>query len=545
MTYRQYQADLDAAIVQAWGGGALDVAAVLPTGGGKTVLFSNIIAREPGASAAVAHRQELVSQMSLALARQGVRHRVIGPDSVAATCRAAHHEELNHHLIDPSARVGVCGIDTLVRRDAADPWLAQVGLVVTDEGHHMLRTNKWGTGRAMFKNARGLAVTATPLRADGKGLGRHADGLIDALVEGPGMRELIDLGYLTPYRIFAPPNGLDLSNVATSAGGDFSPPQVAAAVKKARITGDVVGHYQRIAAGLLGITFAVDIDHATELCEAYRAAGVPAEVVTSKTPDDMRRRILRRFKARDVLQLVNVDLFGEGFDVPAVEVISFARPTQSYGLYCQQFGRVLRILQGKRWGIVIDHVGNVHRHGLPDAPRVWSLDRRDSRGASKPNDAVPVRTCLAPGCYGTYERILVACPYCGHVPEITNRSGPQFVDGVLEELDPAVLDAMRGTVAKLRGAPPAMGHLSQPAQTAVFRNHQAAQLARVTLERTMALYGGWQTHALGRSVREAQQRFFWMFGIDMGTAQTLDAAKALALEAKIREQLDAAGVTSA
>ena len=342
-----YQQDVRDQVYVAWQLGMRDVMAVLPTGGGKTVVFSDVIANNVGPSVAIAHRQELVSQISIALARNGIRHRIIGPASVARTCTTAHLAELKRNYIDPMSKVAVAGVDTLIRHNQNDPWLQQVTLVVTDEGHHVLESNKWGKAIQLFPNARGLAVTATPVRADGQGLGRHADGLMDYMVVGPTMRELIAKGRLTEYRIFAPPSDLDLRDVPLSASGDFSPPKLAAAVHKSHIVGDVVAHYLKIAPGKLGVTFAVDVEAAGDIAKAYRDAGVMAEVVSANTPDALRASILRRFRAREVLQLVNVDLFGEGFDLPAIEVVSMARPTQSYGLYAQQFGRALRPLEGK------------------------------------------------------------------------------------------------------------------------------------------------------------------------------------------------------
>lgn len=541
---RPYQADLDADIADAWRHGARDVMAVLPTGGGKTVIFSNIIARERGASVAIAHRQELVGQISLALARNGVRHRVVGPTSVQGACVALHMAELGRHFVDPSARAAAAGIDTLVRMDPKDPWLAQVALAVTDEGHHVLRGNKWGKGLELFPNARGLMVTATPLRADGKGLGRHADGLADCLVEGPGMRDLIAAGYLTDYRIFAPPSDLDLSDVGLSAGGDFSPPALKKAVQRSHITGDVVEHYTRIAPGKLGVCFANDIEHATQITEAFRAAGVAAELVTSHTPDAMRAQIMRRFRARQVCMLVNVDLFGEGFDLPALEVVIMARPTESFGLYCQQFGRVLRILEGKQHGIIIDHVGNVERfaktRGLPDTPQTWTLDRRERAPKGKPSDAVPVRTCLNVECLSVYERALDCCPFCGHVVEPPVRTSPAAVDGVLHELDIEVLRALRGEVERVDGPAP-LQDAPRPIAIAAHRTHVARFVAQQSLRQALALWGGWQA-AQGRSATEAQRRFFHRYGVDAMTASTWGAAEAAALEANVRAQLDAHGV---
>ena len=414
VTLRPFQVACRDQVYQAWADGARNVLMVIPTGGGKTVVFSDIMASYSAPSIAIAHRQELVSQISLALARNGVRHRIIGPAQVARICTSIHIADLGANYIDPTNKCAVAGVDTLIRMDPNTNWFRQIRLVVQDEAHHLLVKNKWGAAQQMFPNAYGLGVTATPCRADGNGLGRQADGIIDKMVIGPGMRELIEAGWLSEYRIFAPPSDLDLTGVTVSASGDFSPPKLSEAVHKSHIVGDVVDHYLRIAPGKLGVTFAVDVAAAGEIAEAYRSKGVAAEVVSAKTPDALRAAILRRFRSREVIQLVNVDLFGEGFDLPAIECISMARPTQSYGLFAQQFGRALRPMEGKTHAFIIDHVGNVHRHGLPDAPRAWSLDRRERRTRTSVDIVIPVRTC--PNCTAAYERVHPRCPYCGSRP---------------------------------------------------------------------------------------------------------------------------------
>jgi superfamily II DNA or RNA helicase len=354
---RDYQLDGKTRVYAAWHAGRRVVMLVLPTGAGKTVVFANILGEFQGAACAVAHRAELVTQMSVALARENVRHRVIGPATLQRACSSAHLDRLKRDYVDPNGRVAVASVDTLIGMDPATPWLHQVGLWIQDEAHHVLAENKWGKACALFPNAYGLGVTATPTRADGKGLGAHAEGLMQELIVGPTMRELINRGYLTEYRVFAPPSDIDLSAVPVTDSGDYSPVKLRGARRRSHITGDVVQHYLRIAPGKLGVTFDTDIESATETAQAYRDAGVPAEVVTSKTPDHVRSSILRRFERREILELVNVDLFGEGFDLPAIEVVSMARPTQSYSLYCQQFGRALRPLEGKTHAIIIDHVG--------------------------------------------------------------------------------------------------------------------------------------------------------------------------------------------
>lgn len=526
---RPFQAELKRDVYAAWQSGARNVLAVAPTGSGKTVLFSDILHEYPGASVAIAHRHELVSQISVALARNGVRHGIIGQPALVRTCVTLHIAEVGRSYYDPQARCRAAGVDTLVRLDAAaDPWFAQVGLWVQDEAHHLLADNKWGTASAMFPNAHGLGVTATPCRADGRGLGRHADGLIDVMVQAPGMRDLIAAGWLCDYRVFAPPSDLDLSAVPLAAGGDFSPDPLRKAVHASHILGDVVAHYLRIAPGRLGVTFAVDVEHAGEIAAAYRASGVPAEVISAGTPVIARAQILRRFAAGDVRQLVNVDLFGEGFDLPALEVVSMARPTQSYGLYCQQFGRALRPMQGKTHALVIDHVGNVHRHGLPDAPRVWSLDRRERRSRGTPDDVVPVRTC--PACTGVYERVHgLTCPYCGETAEPVSRGAPSFVDGDLFELSPEALAAMRGEVD-----PPVAYHPDPVIARSLAARHRERADAQSELRDAMAHWAGQRSQATDEAtVRRLQREFFVTHGVDVLTAQALPRAEAEALRARV------------
>ena len=430
----------------------------------------------------------------------------------------------------------VAGVDTLVRKDANDSWMKRVSLIVQDEAHHVLRENKWGYAASLFPNAKGLYPTATPTRADGKGLGRHADGLMDVLIQGPSGRYLVNEGYLTDYRIFAPPSDLDLSTVTLSAGGDYSPPKLRNAVHKSHIMGDVVSHYLKLAPGKLGVTFAVDIEAAIEIAQAFKQSGVCAEVISSKTPDVTRHYIMRRFRNREILQLVNVDLLGEGVDVPAIEVVSMARPTCSFALFSQQFGRALRPLEGKDYAIIIDHVGNVVRHGLPDAPRIWTLDRQDRRTRSGPLDVVPVRACLNIQCMLVYERTKSQCPYCGFKPEPAARSAPEFVDGDLCEMDPLALAKLRGEIERIDRAAYVPQGLISAARGALIKNHSNRQEAQQTLRDRIALWAGYHRQ-LNKPDSEIYRLFYFLFGTDVMTAQTLNSGDASALQLQIEQRL--------
>jgi len=570
MPLRRYQKKIVSEIYKAWGEGKKCVMPVLPTGGGKTKVFTHLMGEYQGPSCAIAHRQELVSQISLALGYAGVRHRLIAADQTIKTIRRLHMSEMGRVYVDEHSQRAVAGVDTLVKRDASDHWFARVGLGVQDEGHHVLQENKWGDAYKMFPNAHWLLPTATPLRADGKGCGRDADGFTDAIIEGPSARELINEGFLTDYRIFGIESDIDYSQVPVTASGDLSPIKLSAAFHESgTIVGDIVKHYLKLAPGKLGITFAVDVEAAKEIAAAFRNAGVPAEVITAKTPVELRASILRRFKNREVLQLVNVDLFGEGFDLPALEVVSMARKTESFGLFCQQFGRALRLMiapelmdvwdeltveqrlahiaqSSKPHAIIIDHVGNVIRHGLPDAARTWSLARRERRSRGSADDVIPVRNCLNPACMSIYERIYFRCPYCHWVPTPPSRTAPEHVDGDLTEYDPELLRRMRGEAtravadAEIVTVP---GGLSGLAAMHYAKHAQNSARAQVRLRASIALWAGYQRH-LGRPDSEAYRRFYFMFGIDILGAQSLRTDDAEALNIQICSKLANDGVVS-
>ena len=207
------------------------------------------------------------------------------------------------------------------------------GLVV----HNCLRDNKWGKALESFPSLKNvIGYTATPRRADRKGLGRHAQGIASHLVEGPAMHELMAAGYLTPYKLVTGAvSDIDLTTVSVAASGDYNPQKLRGAMKKSRqIVGDAVAIYKRYCPQSKAVLFACDVEDAGRYREAFTAAGIPAEIVTAETREDVRRDVMKRFKTGALQVLVNVDLFGEGFDLPAIETVIMCRPTKSLPLYC-------------------------------------------------------------------------------------------------------------------------------------------------------------------------------------------------------------------
>lgn len=557
---RGFQNDVKLACYNAWQDPKVRcVMPVLPTGAGKTVIMGDIAREYPGYGCAIAHRSELVGQIAIAFAREGVRHDIVAPKSVIRTIVAAQMERVGRSYYDPRAKWKVASVDTIIRRDLDQNWLRSVGLVFQDEGHHVLKDNKWGKAFSLFPNARGLFPTATPLRADGRGLGSHSDGMVDVMVEGPNMRWLIDNGYLTNYKVLAPhPSDLDLEGLDISAAtGDYNVDQMRKRVKAStQIIGDVVATYRAHALGKRGICFAVDVEHATQIAAAFNVAGVAAAVVHAETPDVERFRYMREFEAGRVLMLVNVDLFGEGVDVPAIEVCIMARPTASYGLFTQQFGRALRLMispiltnawdtysvaqrlqhiaeSTKPVALVIDHVNNIIEHNGPPDWRVmpWSLDARAKR--TRAVDGIPLRACVNILCLQPYLRIYPQCPYCSQEPPPPREpTRPEHVDGDLVLYTPEMLQALFGEKNKVDGPCYLPAHTAGYVDVAIRRRHEDRQTAQKELRAAMEL-----TLPPTMNERLAQRKFFHTYGIDVLTAQTLGSNDALQLRDRIIQKV--------
>lgn len=575
-TLRWYQRDLKQAVNDAWGAHP-NVLAVMPTGAGKTVLFSSIIGDHQGSSCCIAHRSELIEQISMALARNGIRHRIIGPDKLIRAICKMHLEELGICFYDANGRAGVASVQSLTARQLKlhAKWIEQVTLWVQDEAHHVLRENQWGKAAELFPRAKGLGVTATPVRADGKGLGRHASGVFDVMVCGPTMRDLIDWGFLTDYRVIVSETHIDLAGVGLGSDGDYvlDRGKGKAAVRKSTLVGDVVGTYSQHAAGRQAIVFASDTETSGDMAAQFRAAGVTAEHVDGMTDPDARRAIMRRFRNRETHVLCNVGLVSEGFDVPGVEVVILAAKTISFSKHAQQVGRALRLLidrdlmaqwddiavpqrlqhiaaSGKPKALVIDHVGSFLdvRLGLPDAKNDWTLDDAERKASSGPNDVIPNRACLNPVCLSPFSRALPCCPYCGWKPEPgAGRSGPEAVDGDMLELEPALLAAMRAEVAKI-AMPEAVfreqAHIRKLptawAQSNV-KKHYEHRLALAQLQEAMAWWAGEQ-RAHGRGDSEVFRRFYLTFGTDWLTCQAQDRQSMEKLTGWIMERLTPASL---
>jgi superfamily II DNA or RNA helicase len=402
---RPYQQDAVAAIRHAYGTGHRAVLFVLPTGGGKTVVFSYITqqAATKGRVCILVHRAELLRQASASLTAMGIRHGLIAAG----------------RSMDLSQPVQVASVQTIARRLRHIPpdWFR---LLVVDECHHS-NAGTWATVLIHCASAKVLGVTATPCRTDGRGLGEW----YSAMVLGPTPAWLTDRGYLAPARVLAPP-GFQVQGLRKRMG-DFDMRDAEDALRSGQAMGDAVSHYRQHLNGQTAIAFCCSVAHAEAVAELFQSHGITAASIDGTMDAATREQRLADLGAGRLKVLTSCALIGEGVDVPSVAGCILLRPTQSVSLHLQMIGRCLRPQPGKV-AVVLDHVGNCLRNGHHLDDREWTLE-----GISKrQREAAPsVKVC--PACFSAISSQAQVCPECQHrfAPE---RRELQHVEGELREL---------------------------------------------------------------------------------------------------------------
>jgi len=430
ITLRPYQDQCIAGLRGAFAAGYHSPLLVSPTGSGKTVMFSYLTSRLIAAGKRVAllcHREELVDQISRTLSDFDVRHGLITAGS----------------LYDRRLMAHVASVFTLARRMDR---VAVPDYVICDEAHHCIGPSTWGKVVAEWRRAnpamRLIGVTATPERLSGEGLGE----VFDEMVPGPTPRELIDIGALAEYRLFAPHQAIDLSGVHMR-GGDYAKNELAGALDKPAIIGSAVGEYRAKMDGMPAVAFCVSIEHAQHTAEQFRAEGYRAMCLDGKMDKGLRRDVVCDFGRGEINVITSCDLISEGFDIPGIVGAILLRPTWSLALYLQQVGRALRPAPGKDAAVLLDHVGNSSRHGLPDDPREWSLlGREDRKAKKKPEDDVACRQCEK--CYAVSPAAASKYRECGAPFPVKSRQIEE-VAGSLSEVEVA---RMRRVAAREQAA---------------------------------------------------------------------------------------------
>jgi superfamily II DNA or RNA helicase len=406
MNLRDYQLDLFLRIQTAFRSGVKNPLIVSPTGSGKTVLFCHIadtIQRGGKRAIILVHRKELVAQTSKTLRQFDIPHGIIQSGITP----------------DPTKLIQVAMVQTISRRLHT---VAPPNLIICDEAHHMA-AGDYRKIVVAFPTAYVIGVTATPQRLDGKGL---ADFFSD-IIMGPTVEWLMSEGHLSRPKYFAPPMVADMRGVKKRMG-DFSQSEAAAVMDKATITGDAVKHYQKICPDSPAIAFCVTVAHAQHVAEQFNAAGIKADTIHAAMHHDARKKIVSDLADGTINVMTSCDIVSEGFDVPVVGAAILLRPTTSLGLHLQQIGRVLRPCAGKTHSTILDHVGNLSRHGLAEDEREWSLLGQDKKSSkSEPLGLKQCRQCFC------MHRPVPVCPECGYIYPQPRLRKLSVIEGNLEE----------------------------------------------------------------------------------------------------------------
>lgn len=396
-----------------------------PTGSGKTAITVFMMSRaaEQGKKAMfIVHQNELLSQTSRALWQQKLEHGMIASGKVIS-----------------QLPVQVASVQTLVNRL---PLVIKPDLIIIDEAHRSAAST-YQKVLDYYPDAMVIGLTATPERTDGKGL----NDLFNGIVTGPTIKQLMDDGFLCRYEIFAPKIEADFSTVKTTAG-DYNKGQLAEALDKPTITGDAVRHYQQLTPGKRCVVMCATIKHAEHVAERYNDAGVPAVSIDGGMTNQQREAVINKFAAGEIKVICNVQLLIEGVDIPAIEVVQWLRPTKSLIVFMQGNGRGLRPAPGKEKLIILDHVENWQRHGLPCDDREWSLEGKKKSSRKKQNDEPDVNVQQCKTCFAVFLPGPDKCPYCGASIEQKKPREIQEQDGTLEKIN---LDMVRKEARKEQG----------------------------------------------------------------------------------------------
>lgn len=363
---RDYQQEAKVKIFGQWD--AVDnVMYQMPTGTGKTRLFTSIIRdinlnslrthRREGILI-IAHRTELIEQISESLDRYRIPHGIIA---------GAFKDKRD--LMLPVQVASVQTITHPTNRQLAEKFNAS--FIIIDEAHHAI-ANSYTRLWEFYPNAKKLGVTATPWRMDGRGF----HGNFDVLLPSMSIKDFMAKGWLAPYQYYSVPlqNSLckDIDTIKEfGVDGDYKTSRLEEIVDTAKIRAQLLDSYFQFVSGKKGIIYSISRVHSKHICQQYREAGIRIADIDSETPSALRKHIVQDFKNGEIDILVNVDIFSEGFDCPNLEFVQLARPTRSLVKYIQQVGRGLR-KNGDKQCLILDNVGMYGRFGLPDDDRPWN-----------------------------------------------------------------------------------------------------------------------------------------------------------------------------
>lgn len=374
---REYQIDLVNGVSRSWRTGHRAPCIVLPCGGGKSVIVAEMAKRTAERGKYIlflVHRKELCEQILRTFLWWGVDMRFVRIMMVQTACHR------------------------LNKMPCPD-------LIITDENHHS-KASSYTKIYDYYRDAYRVGVTATPVRLDGSGL----SDVNDDLVIGVSAKWLIENHCLAPYDYYAP-DVADLSTVKVRRG-EFDAKSAEKVMLESKVYGDVIGYYHKFADGMQAVCYCTTVKHSQAMAAQFRAAGIDAAHIDGQMKKTEREKIVEDFRRGAIDILCNVDLISEGFDVPDCSCVIMLRPTQSLTLFIQQAMRCMRYRAGKR-AVILDHVGNYARHGMPDDDREWTLEGRPKRKGMKQETMPEERYITCTNCFAVIAGDAQNCPYCG------------------------------------------------------------------------------------------------------------------------------------
>jgi len=386
MTLRPYQTEIISEIRDSMRQGNKSILTVAPTGSGKTAMFASIAKGAESKNSRVmilVHRREILEQTLSALFRLGIT------SGQVMSGRQATQDTIQTAMVGSLVR----RLDTMRRPD----------LIIVDECHHALEDNSWGTILRYWSDVPRLGFTATPERADGRGLVETFSNMI----LGPSISDLVADGFLAPPVLYRPP--VEITAQYHVKRGDFDTAEQGKVMSGRKIVGDVIEHYREHLNGLPVVVFCVSIEHSRLMAEQFSRAGFVARVVWGNMPKADREAAIKGLADGSVQVVTSCDVISEGVDIPVMAGAILLRRTASLALYLQQAGRALRMYPGKTRAVILDHAGNYALHGHVLADRNWTLDA----GTRAERKERPPMTVTCPRCYGVWPGQPRTCPACG------------------------------------------------------------------------------------------------------------------------------------
>lgn len=350
-------------------------------GAGKTIMAAEIVSRALGKNKKIiflVHFRQLAYQAMERFQDYGIGDEV----SFIMAGEKTDHEK----------PVQIISVQTYGRRLQLDSlesnqWFKDADLVIYDECHASIAKTRKEIIDLYKDDAVILGLSASPCRADGRGLGEIYQDIVPCI----GIKELTQQGYLVPARYFGAQELPDLEKIPTVAG-DYNQKELGKRVNKKRLIGDILLNWTRIAGDRSTVIFATNVKHSLHIKEQFQRNDISIEHVDAHTPQEERDDIIRRWKDGDVQVVTNVGVFSEGADFPWCDCCVAARPTKSYARFIQIAGRPARPYPGKKDFIFIDHANLIPMHGFIEDPVTWSLDGRKiawSKPKNQPKEKLP------------------------------------------------------------------------------------------------------------------------------------------------------------